>query len=190
MVPTLSSRWDTLSPDRWSRYEQQQGFYLIDRVSGSSNLVPLPDEDQWGLLSVSPWSDAEGKSEVVGHCHSLAAALDGHPFWGLARLSLPEGRVIDRVKLDLLPSGRLCWLPERPGEILFAAGDGQFYRCGFGCRRGSRGRDRLRLNGRFPRVRRSPGRLEMSSAGKGNSPGRRPGLADPSTISQPCSSPR
>ena len=132
VVPTLSLRWDTLSPDRWSRYQQEKGFYLIDRVSGSSSLVPLPDEDQWGLMSVSPWSDAEGKSEVVGHCHSLAAPLDGHPFWGLARLSLPEGRVIDRVKLDLLPSGRLCWLPERPGEILFAAGDGQFYRCGFG----------------------------------------------------------
>jgi hypothetical protein len=132
VVPTLSSRWDTLSPDRWSRYERQQGFYLIDRVSGRSDLVPLPDEDQWGLLSVSPWSDAEGKREVVGHCHSVAAPFDGHPFWGLARLSLPEGKVIDRVKLDLLPSGRLCWLPDHPGQILFAAGDGQLYRCGFG----------------------------------------------------------
>jgi hypothetical protein len=131
-VPTLSLRWDTLSPDCWSRYQRQQGFYLIDRVSGSSNLVPLPQEDQWGLLSVSPWSDAEGKSEVVGHCHSLEAPPDGRPFWGLARLSLPEGRVIDRVKLDVLPSGRLCWIPERPGEILFAAGDGQLYRYGFG----------------------------------------------------------
>src|SRR4051812_1729309 len=128
MVPTLSLRWDTLSPDPWLRYEHEKGFYLIDRVSGSSNLVPLPDEDQWGLLSVSPWSDAEGNREIVGHCHSLAAPLDGHPFWGLARLSLPEGRVIERVKLDLLPSGRPCWLPDRPGEILFAAGDGQFYR--------------------------------------------------------------
>jgi hypothetical protein len=132
VVPIFSSRWDTLSPDRWSRYEPRQGFYLIDRVSGSSNLVPLPEEEQWGLLSVSPWSDAEGKSEVVGHCHSLGTTLDGHPFWGLARLSLPEGKVIDRVKLDLLPSGRLCWLPDRPGEILFAAGDGYFYRCSFG----------------------------------------------------------
>src|SRR4051812_26135517 len=55
VVPILSLRWDTLSPDRWSRYEPQQGFYLIDRVSGSSNLVPLPEEEQWGLLSVSPW---------------------------------------------------------------------------------------------------------------------------------------
>jgi len=132
MVPTLSLRWGTLSPDPWLRYEHEKGFYLIDRVSGSSNLVPLPDEDQWGLLSVSPWSDAEGNRDVVGHCHSLDAPLDGHPFWGLARLSLPEGRVIERVKLDLLPSGRPCWLPDRPGEILFAAGDGQFYRYSFG----------------------------------------------------------
>jgi hypothetical protein len=131
VVPTLSLRWDTLSPDRWTRYEQEKGFYLIDRVSGSNNLVSLPDEVHWGLLSVSPWSDSEGKSEVIGHCHSLAAPLDGHPFWGPARVSLPEGKVIDRVKLDLLPLGRVCWLPERRGEILFAAGDGQFYRCGF-----------------------------------------------------------
>jgi hypothetical protein len=131
MVPTLNSRWDTLSRDRWTRFQRENGFYLIDRVSGSSNLVPLPDEAQWGLLSVSPWSDAEGHSQVVGHCHSLEAPIDGQSFWGLARLSLPEGKIIDRVKLDLLPSGRLCWLPDRPGEILFAAGDGHLYRFSF-----------------------------------------------------------
>jgi hypothetical protein len=132
IVPTLNSRWDTLSRDCWTRFQRENGFYLIDRVSGSSNLMPLPDNEQWGLLSVSPWSDAEGHSEVVGHCHSLEAPIDGHSFWGLARLSLPEGKIIDRVGLDLLPSGRLCWLPDRPGEILFAAGDGHLYRLSFG----------------------------------------------------------
>ena len=74
----------------------------------------------------------KGIERLSGTATVSAAPLDGHPFWGLARLSLPEGRVIERVKLDLLPSGRPCWLPDRPGEILFAAGDGQFYRYSFG----------------------------------------------------------
>ena len=184
MVPTLSLRWDTLSPDPWLRYEHEKGFYLIDRVSGSSNLVPLPDEDQWGLLSVSPWSDAEGNREVVGHCHSLARSPRRPPVLGSGPIELPEGRVIERVKLDLLPSGRPCWLPDRPGEILFAAGDGQFYRYSFGAdeeagvaanrdsRGGSRGSGVRQVVWKCPRP------------GKGSVLVAEPGLADPSTISK------
>src|SRR5271166_1593768 len=48
-------------------------------------------------------------------------------FWWLARFRLPEGEVIDEVKLDVLPTGRVCWVPEYPGRIMFAAGDGQLY---------------------------------------------------------------
>ena len=29
----------------------------------------------------------------------------------------------------MLPTGKPCWVPARPGEILFPAGDGQLYRC-------------------------------------------------------------
>jgi hypothetical protein len=111
-------------PDR----EDLGSFYLIDRESGRCELKLLPEGERWGLLSVSPWRGERGEAEVVGQCHSLASEGDGTAFWGLARLRLPDGKLIDRVKLDILPTSRPCWLPDLPGEILFAAGDGQLYR--------------------------------------------------------------
>ena len=46
---------------------------------------------------------------------------------GTCTIRQSDGTLIDRVKLDVLPTSRACWLPEMPGEILFAAGDGQLY---------------------------------------------------------------
>ena len=40
-------------------------------------------------------------------------------------------KIIDRVPLDMLPTSRPCWIPDRPGSIIFAAGDGQLYRHDF-----------------------------------------------------------
>jgi len=111
--------------------EDKTHCYLIDRESSRCDLVPLPTEEQWGQLSVSPWHDAEGNTEGV--CRSFRSASSGaeKSFWGLARLKLPEGEVIDELEVDLLPTGRVCWVPARPGRILFAAGDGQLYRHDF-----------------------------------------------------------
>jgi len=91
----------------------------------------MPSDDRWGQLSVSPWCDAEGN--VEGVCQSFVFPATGvkRSFWGLARLRLPEREVIDEFKLDLLPTGRACWVPTHPGRILFAAGDGQLYRHDF-----------------------------------------------------------
>ncbi len=116
------------STSRPDHLQDRTCFYLIDRESSRCDVVPMPLNSQWGQLSVSPWCDAEGNT--VGVCSSFRSAATGaeQSFGGLARLRLPEGEAIDEVKLDLLPMGRVCWVPAHPGRILYAAGDGQLYR--------------------------------------------------------------
>jgi hypothetical protein len=126
----FSARWQSLNRILPPGREVPSGFYLVDRESGRWELRPLPAGDQWGLLSVCPWRDEQGEAELLGPCHSLATEPDGTSFWGLARLRLSDGAVIGRVKLDILPTSPPCWLPDLPGEILFAAGDGRLYRQG------------------------------------------------------------
>jgi hypothetical protein len=46
---------------------------------------------------------------------------------GLARYHFPSCRVIDRIALDVMPIGSLCWYPGTEERILFAAGDGRLY---------------------------------------------------------------
>jgi hypothetical protein len=131
LSPVYTARWDLLNLDRQPRPQERKGVYLIDRISERCDFLPMPEGERWGLLSVSPWCDVEGKAEVVGLCYTPSPTGDGHLFWGIARMQLPDLKVIDRLKLDLLPTGRPCWLPGRPGEILFAAGDGNLYRFNF-----------------------------------------------------------
>ncbi len=47
--------------------------------------------------------------------------------WGLFRLS--DGAVLSRVAVEVLPSGRPCWVPGHPRTIVFPAGDGRLHRC-------------------------------------------------------------
>ena len=54
--------------------------------------------------------------------------------------------VKNRITLDVLPTGKPCWVNGRPGEILFPAGDGQLYRCNIA------GQARENTGRRFPRV--------------------------------------
>jgi hypothetical protein len=48
--------------------------------------------------------------------------------FGLARLSLPEGKLLDRIPLEQIPIGEPCWVPGGTPRILFPSGDGQIYR--------------------------------------------------------------
>ncbi len=48
---------------------------------------------------------------------------------GLGKFRLPGATVVSRVTLDILPIGASCWVPGRFDELLFAAVDGQLYRC-------------------------------------------------------------
>ncbi len=121
-------RWDAItSSGPPNQPENSRYCYLIDRESNRCDAVPLPSGNRWGQVSVAPWRDAEGNIEAVCQALGVSPNGTGQVFWGLARLRLPDGQVIDEVNFDILPVGRACWVPTRPGRILFAAGDGHLY---------------------------------------------------------------
>jgi hypothetical protein len=131
-VQVWTARWDSLNPQSSPDQPRvEERCYLIDLESNRCEVVQLPEENAWGPLSVSPWCDPEGNLEAVGPCYGLLGTTETQLSWGLARFRFPEGRIIEKVHLDLLPTGRPCWSPDRPGRILFAAGDGKLYRLDF-----------------------------------------------------------
>jgi hypothetical protein len=147
-TPVLTGRWDSIHDTDWpSAPHSARTFYLIDRQSGRCLPMPLPVEDRWTTLSVSPWSAEEGGGDAVGLCSSLHAQSGHDGFLGLALLRLPEARVVERLPMDVLPTSRPCWVPDRPGSILFAAGDGQLYRHNFASVTGSESDPESNLTG-------------------------------------------
>ncbi len=107
----------------------EERVHLVDRVTGKSEPIRLPSDEVWALLTVSPWRDKNGNLEVVGRwsCHNNRPC--DQPFSGLGLFRLPDATVVSRIPLDVVPTGRPCLLPGRPGEILFPSGSGQLYRC-------------------------------------------------------------
>jgi hypothetical protein len=103
------------------------GYRLVDQTSGQIKSLALPDGETWSLLSVSPWRDKDGNLEAVGRW--VSHGDEAIEFCGLGCLSLPSSTVKARITLDVLPTGKPCWLAARPGEVLFPAGDGRLYRC-------------------------------------------------------------
>jgi hypothetical protein len=109
-------------------------YHLLDRTTGRAETLNLPEDLAWSLLSVSPWRDQDGSLQAIGR---WVCRLEGQDeFCGLALLRLPDMTLKSRINLDVLPTGKPCWVPGRPGEVLFSAGNGQLYRCSLGDRRG------------------------------------------------------
>ena len=110
-------------PTGWPTVE---GYDLVNRASGRRSSIQLPKEQRWSIVSVSPWRGPAGELEAVGRWANPGGdgAFCG---WGLFRLS--DGAVLSRIAVDVLPSGRPCWVPGHPRTIVFPAGDGQLHRC-------------------------------------------------------------
>jgi hypothetical protein len=100
---------------------------LLDRTTGSTRGLALPEEEDWALLSVSPWRDSTGNLEAIARWFSRSK--DGERSWGLALLRLSEATVVHRIALEVLPTGKPCWVPGQAKEVLFPAGGGQLYLC-------------------------------------------------------------
>jgi hypothetical protein len=125
-APAWSPRWEAISGHAWtSRSDRKEQRFLIDRGRDRPEPLSLPADCLWGMVSVSPWAGVSGELEAVAPCHRGTSG--GEPFCGLARIGLPAGNLIEEVPLDVLPTGRPCWVPGRPGRVLFAAGDGRLY---------------------------------------------------------------
>ena len=114
---------------------------LVDRSTGRSTPIHLPEDDLWTIVSVSPWRDSGGDREVVGRWVSRGEGA----FCGMGSFRLSDGAVLSRVPMEILPTGVPAGYPARTRTILFPAGDGQLYRCRLPAARG-RGRD-FRLGG-------------------------------------------
>ena len=114
-------------------------YRLLDRTNGQIKALTLPAREYWSLLSISPWRDKDGSLEAAGR---WVYRGDGdEEFCGIGFLTLSDSTVKKRLTLDVLPTGRPCWVYERPGEVLFPAGDGQLYRCSITGRAGETTRD-------------------------------------------------
>jgi hypothetical protein len=103
---------------------------FLDRDTGQFIHVDLPAKDSLEYASCSPWRDERGQYHVVSRWMNRAG--EGSDLvlleFGLAHYTLPEGRMIERVALDLMPVGEPCWFPGQSPRVLFAAGDGRLYR--------------------------------------------------------------
>jgi hypothetical protein len=100
---------------------------LVDQVTGKSQALELPGGDRWTLLSIAPWRDSQGRLEAVGRWINPEAT----GFAGLGRFRLDDKKVLDHISLEVLPTGRPCWIPDHPGAVIFPAGDGRLYRYEF-----------------------------------------------------------
>lgn len=104
---------------------------FLDPKTGKLVRLALSEPDQVDCAVCSPWRDEAGESQVIGRWirregdRQLVAEI------GLARYTLPSGRILDRVPLDVVPVGHPCFFPGKSARILFAAGNGRLYRYAF-----------------------------------------------------------
>jgi hypothetical protein len=101
--------------------------FLFDQVTGQTRELDVPGDDRWTLLSIVPWRDSQGRLEAIGRWVNPEKT----GFAGLGRFRLDDKKILDHVPLDILPIGRMCWVPDQPGAIVFPAGDGRLYRYQF-----------------------------------------------------------
>jgi hypothetical protein len=105
---------------------------LVDQRSGRVEAIRPRGEDLWELVSVSPWRDSQGALQAVGRWVHRSGEPESQPVYGLGLFRVQDGVVSRRVPLEILPTSRPCWVPGRPGEFLFTAGDGQLHRLALG----------------------------------------------------------
>src|SRR5262249_29488597 len=74
-------------------------------------------------------TDERGQAQIVARWTRMGNRDIGHSAeaFGLARFTVPDGKIIERIPLETLPASRPCWFPGQAARILFAGGDGQLY---------------------------------------------------------------
>jgi hypothetical protein len=102
---------------------------LFDRATGRLEPLAVPPQFRWELVSISPWRSRDGRLQAVGRWVDWSGEAGEQELYGLGLFRLPDATLVRRITLDVLPTSRPCWVPDRAGELLFSAGDGQLYRC-------------------------------------------------------------
>jgi len=103
-------------------------FRILDPETGEVRALKREAGDMVDLASSSPWEDEEGRLELVGRW--IGRGPDDALSYGrgIARIRYPDGEVLERIPLDVMPMSRPLFDPEDAKCILFSAGDGKLYR--------------------------------------------------------------
>ncbi|GIW87731.1 MAG: hypothetical protein KatS3mg108_2055 [Isosphaeraceae bacterium] len=99
------------------------------------------------VAAMSPWQDGWRTRQVVGRWIEKEGVGSAriHRASGLARVSYPDGFVLDRVEMSVLPGGPPCWVEARGDVVVFCSTGGVLYRYAF-----SGSRHPLAVGGRDP----------------------------------------
>lgn len=106
------------------------GCRLLDPETGRVASVSLSADEVLDHASASPWRDANGNWQVVGCWTQRSGGPTKNRVleqMGLARLTYPEGQVLDRVETDVVPVGPPCWAPGTAARVYFPAMNGRIY---------------------------------------------------------------
>jgi hypothetical protein len=105
----------------------------LDVETGEMTSIPLAEGDVLDAASCSPWVDEKEQHQMAGRWsyRTNQGPMSVTTDFGLARLSFPDGRLLDRVSTEIVPVGPPCWFPGTRARILFASGDGQLYHYAF-----------------------------------------------------------
>jgi hypothetical protein len=104
---------------------------LFDTATGKFAPMELPGDDVVDCAAFSTWEDDEGRTQVVGRWVDRSGPDGLFGGFGLARYTFPSGEALDRVSLDVMPVGRICFMPGRAARVVFSGGDGKLYRFTF-----------------------------------------------------------
>ena len=102
------------------------GTLWLEKDTGRTTVVPLVPGRAVRHASVSPWIDESGRGQIVGRFTARPGDSPGE-LVGLVRASFPEGRVLDLVPTEVVPTSRPCWYPGLRARVLFAGTDGLLY---------------------------------------------------------------
>ncbi|WP_165073477.1 hypothetical protein [Paludisphaera rhizosphaerae] len=124
---TRENPWETLTVDAG---EGRGEIHLVDRVSGETKVVMPPAAERWDFLAASPLRADDDSMEVVGRYASPVNDEANSPFGGtvgIVRVRLPKCEVLERLEMDVMPTGRPAWDPTGSGHVVFPGATGRLY---------------------------------------------------------------
>lgn len=102
---------------------------LVHRGEGRRRLLEVPGGDRWEYMTTSPTVAEDGSMEAVGRFASAVGDAGSNPegLVGLVRVRLPQGEVLERMDLQVMPTGRPAWDPLDAGHVVFPGASGGLY---------------------------------------------------------------
>jgi hypothetical protein len=112
----------------------------LDSETGEIRPLELPSGDRLDNASYAPWLDEAGECQIVGRWarRDRSGNSTGYGDFGLARISMPSGRLLNDITTDLAPASPPCWFPGARAGVVYVSNDGKLYRILFEGARDSR----------------------------------------------------